>query len=63
MAKTSTKISAKKFTPVARTIRHRDFEDLVVMVPTTLFVTMVSKSGLPSQEARQLCKAFKEMKG
>ncbi len=53
----------KKSTPFIRPIQHRDFEDLVVMVPTTLFVNMVSKSGLPTQEARQLCQAFKELKG
>lgn len=63
MAKTSTKLSAKKSLPVARPILHWDFEELVVMVPTTAFVTMVSKSGLPTQEARQLCQAFKELKG
>ena len=38
------------------------FEELVVRVPTGVFVAMVSKSGLPHSEARELCVAFKKLR-
>ncbi len=46
---------------VARPSRA-SFEELVVRVPTGIFVTMVSKSGLPNAEARVLCAAFKNLR-
>ncbi len=41
----------------------REFMELICDVPTEQFVRMVSKSGMPSDEARKLCEQFKEMKG
>lgn len=31
-------------------------------VPTNVFVQMVTKSGIPAHQARELCKQFKELK-
>lgn len=41
----------------------QDFETLMLRIPTTVFVQMVGKSGLPTPEARELCAAFKGLKG
>ena len=35
---------------------------LLLGVPTEVFVSMVSKSGLPTKQARELCQRFKELK-
>lgn len=35
---------------------------LLRSIPTEVFVQMVSKSGLPTHEARELCKEFKDLK-
>ena len=35
---------------------------LLLSVPTEVFVGMVSKSGLPTKQARELCQRFKELK-
>ncbi len=40
----------------------RKFTDLVRAIPTGQFVRMVSKCGLPTPEARELCQAFKDLK-
>jgi hypothetical protein len=37
--------------------------DLLRCVPTEAFVSMVSRSGIPSGEARELCDQFKRLKG
>lgn len=39
-----------------------EFITLLLAVPTEAFVGMVSKSGLPTKQARELCQMFKEMK-
>lgn len=36
--------------------------DLLSRLPADGFVTMVSASGLPRQEARELCDAFRKLK-
>lgn len=36
--------------------------DLLSRLPTDGFVSMVSNSGLPRQEAREICEAFKKLK-
>lgn len=41
----------------------QDFETLMLKVPTSAFVQMVGKSGLPTPEARELCASFKDLKG
>jgi hypothetical protein len=41
---------------------NRDFTQLMRGVPMDVFVRMVTKSGLPAREARELCQAFKELK-
>lgn len=40
----------------------RSFEELMRSIPVEQFIRMVAKSGLPTQEAREICNAFKEMK-
>ncbi len=56
MAKSSDKYQVRK--PKRN---KRDFVDLVRSVPRDVFVRMVSKSGLPTDEARDLCQSFKEL--
>ena len=36
--------------------------DLLRGVPTEVFVSMVSRSGMPGKEARELCEQFKRLK-
>lgn len=38
------------------------FVELMLQVPKGVFVSMVSRSGLPAHEARALCQAFQELK-
>lgn len=57
MAKSTT----RDFRP-AKKASNRKFDDLIRDVPTKVFVQMVSKSGMPNDDAAALCKAFKEMK-
>ena len=53
---------AKKYS-APKPISHKaSFEELVVRVPAGIFVTMVSKSGLPHAEAQELCAAFKKLR-
>lgn len=40
----------------------QDLNTLIRKVPTDLFIRMVSKAGLPPDEARELCLVFKELK-
>jgi hypothetical protein len=40
----------------------RSFEALVKAVPLDAFIRMVSLSGLPTADARELCAAFKRLK-
>ena len=39
----------------------KDFVQLMSSIPIDVFVRMVTKSGLPSPEARELCDAFKRL--
>lgn len=42
--------------------KKRDFVELVRCIPTEQFARMVSKCALPTQDARDLCEAFMELK-
>jgi hypothetical protein len=42
-------------------VKGKDFTELMRVIPERNFVAMVSKSGLPAQQARELCLAFKEL--
>ncbi len=50
--------------PSKRAVKRvpRSLADLLRGVPVYVFVAMVSKSGLPTEDARDLCKAFKDLK-
>ena len=39
-----------------------DFATLMKKVPAYVFAQMISRSGMPHNEARELCKVFKELK-
>lgn len=36
---------------------------LIRQIPTEVFTAMASRSGLPTKESRELCLAFKALKG
>lgn len=40
----------------------RDFTEMMREVPMEQFVRMVTRSGIPDPEGRELCKSFKELK-
>lgn len=40
----------------------KDFLFLMKQVPMDIFLRMAMKSGLPDEESRQLCQAFRELK-
>jgi hypothetical protein len=42
--------------------RDRGLEELILQIPVHVFVQMVIKSGLPPDDARELCRAFKKKK-
>jgi hypothetical protein len=41
---------------------NRSFVDMMKSVPKEKFVSMVSKCGMPAEEARDLCRSFAELK-
>lgn len=57
-------MARKKRTDYDDKISHsgRDFSELMRSIPEKVFVGMVSKSGMPTPEARELCQAFRELK-
>ncbi len=59
MPRKSTSGYAERETRTTRT--NRGFTELVRGVPVEQFIRMVTKSGLPAQEAKELCAAFKEL--
>ena len=53
-----------KLRTMAPKVTHSEesFESLMTKVPARLFMQMVNKSGLPANEARELCEAFKDLR-
>lgn len=50
--------------PRQEAIRYDDesrLVDLIKGIPKDIFVGMVSRSGMPTQEARELCERFKRL--
>lgn len=39
-----------------------DFETLMTKIPVEQFDRMIAKSGLPTKEARELCREFRKIK-
>ena len=51
-------------TPKQEAIRYDDesrLVDLIKTIPKDVFVGMVSRSGMPAVEARELCERFKRL--
>lgn len=42
-------------------VRAKDFSELMKGVPVSVFVSMVTRAGLPSGESAELCKSFKDL--
>lgn len=46
----------------ARERYFKSFEELVVMIPTAVFMQAVNKSSMSTDEKRELCRQFMKMK-
>lgn len=44
-------------------VRDKDFSELMKGVPVSVFVSMVTRAGMPSGESAALCKSFKNLVG